>query len=386
LHVILFAEFLRGVALKMVKGTGTEEYPTTRGTGDRTPFLVWFGFTFCLKCFAFSILMVMLLLSVLFTAFNVPLGIGPLSLGGSLKLIYSAAIVPIFALVGEILKRFSPWGFLTLVGIALILKGPAWIRESLRSARWKFGAFEYEGTEATSAFRKELNEAAMIVDTANKEIGGAYKSAKSYASQLRDRYQIGLLTSSVAVAVAKAIGSTCPKDYKLTLYLPDFVFGDRLFQFTEYYNKDGEQESKDQAGRTYSVRYGIIGRVWRSDVAEIEGELIPKDERELLLQDSRKDATERFIARRWGLSLEEAFHVKSYNSYGAIRLNVVDNKVGLIFFCSTMVNAFGDDSTKENTLKAIKTVLDGSPLIPKLLEIGREVAPWSGRIQIFRNP
>ena len=82
-------------------------------------------------CFAFSILMVMLLLSVLFMALNVPLEFEPFTLGGSLKLIYSAAVVPVLVLVGEILKSFSPWGFIAFAVLALILRGPVWIREKL---------------------------------------------------------------------------------------------------------------------------------------------------------------------------------------------------------------------------------------------------------------
>jgi hypothetical protein len=158
----------------------------------------------------------------------------------------------------------------------------------------------------------------------------------------------------------------------------------RLYQFTEYYNKRGEQIPGDRAGRTYSVRYGIIGRVWRSGVPEIEGELISKEDHELLKNPSH-GPIEKFIARRWGLTLAEALRVKEYNSYGALRLEIADNKVGLIFFDSKLANAFGDEAVKENALKAVQAMLEQSPLLPKLLEISHEVAPRSGRIQIFRN-
>lgn len=340
----------------------------------------------CLKCVALSILTMMLMLSVLFTGLRVPLGIEPLSLGASLKLIYKGALVPIFSLLGEVLKAFSPWGFIVVIVLLLLLKGPEWLRDSVRSARLKIGAFEYDpGGNVTSAFKKELSEATQIVESANKEIGEAYDAAKNYASQLRDHYQIGVLTSKLAVAIAEVFNGHCPEDYQLTLYLPDFVFSDRLFQFTEYYDRAGMEASERKAGRTFSIRYGIIGRVWRSGVAEIEGELISKEERELIARDPRHGPIERFIARRWGLTLEEALRVKEYNSYGAIRLDVADSKVGVVFFYSRQTNAFGDDPTHESTLKAIEGVLEQSLLLRKLLEISDEVAPWSGRIQIFRN-
>ena len=359
--------------------------PITQEKNDSKPLLVWLGFGFCLKCFVFSLLMGMLLLSLLFTGLNIPLGVQPRSLGASLELIYSAAIIPLFVLVGDILRSLSPWGYVAFAVFAIVLKGPRWIGESLRAGRWKFAGFEYDGKEVGSAFKKELGEAAEIVERANREIGEAYSSAKSYASQLRDQHQIGVLTSQVAVSVAEIVGAKCPADYRLTLYLPDFVFSDRLYQFTEYYDKLGMPIAGDRAGRTYSVRYGIIGRVWRSGVAEIEGELISKEDQDVLANDPNQGPIEKFIARRWGLSLEEAYHVKEYNSYGAIRLDIPENKVGLIFFYSKGVNAFGDDAERKKALKGIETMLQTCPLLPKLLEISHELAPWSGRIQIFRN-
>lgn len=234
-------------------------------------------------------------------------------------------------------------------------------------------------------FKKELSEATRVVESANKEIAEAYEAAKNFASQLRDRYQIGTLTSKVSAAIARTFDKHCPEDYQLTVYLPDFVFSDRLLQFTEYYNREGEQVSEGRAGRTFSIRYGIIGRVWRSGVAEIEGELISKEERELIANDPKHGPVERFIARRWGLTLEEALRIKEYNSYGAIRLDIADNRVGVVFFYSREMNAFGNESNRENTLKAIEDVLEQSLLLRKLLEISHEVAPWSGRVQIFRN-
>jgi hypothetical protein len=101
----------------------------------------WLGFGLCLKCVALSILMIMLLLSVLFTGLHVSVGIEPVTLGGSLRLIYLKALVPIFSLIGEILKAFSPWGFIVVIVLLLLLNGPEWLRESLKSARLKIGAF-----------------------------------------------------------------------------------------------------------------------------------------------------------------------------------------------------------------------------------------------------
>lgn len=349
------------------------------------PFVIWLGFGFCIKCFAFSILMIMLLLTVIFIALRVPMGIEPITFGESLALIYRSAIVPVLSVLGDILKSLSPWGVIVFVLLSLILWGPTWIRESLTTARWELGPFKYDGSALSSAFRKELSEAARIVEKANKEIGEAYDAAKLYAPQLRDKYQIGTLTAKLALEVAKIVGPSCPDDYRFTLYVPDFIFGDRLYQLTEYYDKLGNQLPGEVAGRTFSIRYGIIGRVWRSGVSEIEGELISSEEHDLLREDPNHGPIENFIARRWGLSLDEAVRIKDYNSYGAIRLNIAERAVGLVFFDSKTKNAFGDKEAMKRELREIGEVLDQSPILRKLLEISSEVAPWSGRIQIFRN-
>jgi hypothetical protein len=181
------------------------------------------------------------------------------------------------------------------------------------------------------------------------------------------------------------IGPRCPEDYRVTLYIPDLVFSDRLFQLTEYYNKAGKRSSENRAGRTFSIRYGIIGRVWRSGVSEVEGDLITVADRTELGSNPSLQDVERFIARRWGLLLEEAVKVRAYNSYGAFRLQKADKSLGILFFDSRNPNAFAEPDQLKTLQDLIASVLRDSDLVDKLLEVHREVAPWSGRIQVFRN-
>ena len=106
----------------MSVSSSPSKLPTEQETSDSKPLLVWLGFGLCLKCFAFSLLMGMLLLSLLFTGLNIPLGVQPRSLGASLELIYSAAIVPLFALIGDILRSLSPWGYVAFAVFAIVLR------------------------------------------------------------------------------------------------------------------------------------------------------------------------------------------------------------------------------------------------------------------------
>lgn len=368
---------------------GSEDSDTEENSDlkrGREPLSSWITVSVCFPCLAVSILLVFLFLTVLFSALEVPLGIEPITLGKSLAFLYRESVAPIFVILGDMLKSLSPWGLIVFVILSVIIWGPNWIRETLSSSKWELpGGIKFDGTGIPAVMRKELSEAARVVDKANKEIGEAYQTARSFASQLRDRYDISATVGEVASEVTRSIGNRCPEDFRLTLYVPDFIFSDRLYQFTDYYDRSGQKMPGSKTGRTFSVRYGVIGRVWRSGVSEIEGDLIsPEDRRQLKPGFTKKDM-ERFIARRWGLSLEEAIHVSDYNSYGAMMITRADKKLGILYFDSKKVDAFCERE-EQNTLEAkLSTMLESSPLLLKLLEIGNEVAPWSGRIQIFRN-
>jgi hypothetical protein len=218
---------------------------------------------------AISILTGMLFLTILFAALDMPVGIQPVTVGQSLVLIFQKAVAPVLVMLGEILKSLSPWGLIAFVVIVVVLWGPSWVREALSSAKWELpGGIKFDGTAVPASFRKELSEAARIVDRANKELGDAYSSAHAFASQLRDRYNISAMVGNLTEEVVGMIGDRCPADFRLTLYVPDFIFSDRLYQFTEYYDRSGNRFLDSKVGRTFSIRYGIIGRVWRSGVSE----------------------------------------------------------------------------------------------------------------------
>ena len=342
--------------------------------------------TFCSLCFAFSILSTILFLTILFSALSIPIGIQPISLGQSVAFIFEKGAVPVLATLGEMLKSLSPWGVIILAIIAVMLWGPSWIRDTLSSSKWELpGGIKFDGTAIPASFRKELSEAARIVDRANRELGEAYSSANAFASQLRDHHNISSIVSSLTSEIVQLIGNRCPADFRLTLYVPDFIFSDRLYQFSDYYDRSGQRLSDSRVGRTFSIRYGIIGRVWRSGVSEIEGELISQSDKEQLGSNYSEADLERFIARRWGLSLDETIHVKKYNSYGALKLRRADKSIGVLYFDSKTTNAFCEPPDRRELETKLSKILEDSTLVLKLLEISNEVAPWSGRIQIIRN-
>lgn len=349
----------------------------------------WYAGSWCLTCTAIFFLFSILLLTIIFFVLKVPPGLESVTGRGLILAVLHWVIVPIMVYVASIAKLFFPWPIIVIIIliVALNVWGPDRIRDLVASGKFEVpGLFKYEGTgQVPEAFRKEMGDAQRAADRTNRAVKEAYESAAPYVSQLRERFGISVAAANLATQIADAIGPKCPDDYRLTVYIPDFVFEDRLYQLTEYFDRAGNQKTSDKSGRTYSIRYGIIGRVWRSGVAEIEGELISSEEREQLGKDPREADLIRLIARRWGLTLEEAVLVRPYESYGAIRIEAVERPVGIVFFYSKARNAFGDAAGAGELQTNIQSIVENSLLLTSMLELSREVEPRT-RIRIFRNP
>jgi hypothetical protein len=336
----------------------------------------------CFLCVAFLLLAMVLLLSIIFVVLEVPNSPQTLSFRELIKDVVVAAIVPLVVFVSEIIKSLFPWPIIVLGALLLLAWGPDRVREILRSLKLELpGIIKLDGgATAPDAFKKEMGDAQKTVAGSNREIEEAYAAAREYVIQLRERFGIDRLVGELSSELSGIIGPGCPDDFRLTVYVPDLVFDDQLYQLVEYYDKGGQRITESKSGRAFSIRYGIIGRVWRSGVAEIEGELISKEDRDLIGDTSDVRKLERFIARRWGLTLDEAVRVRPYQSYGAIRIDRGEKPPGLVFFDSKRKNAFEGSSIQE----PINAAIQNSSLAVSLLEISREIGQWP-RIQIFRS-
>lgn len=335
----------------------------------------------CVTCVAASILSGVLFLSVIFVLLDVPHGFESLSLRVLIREIFESAIVPLVVYLSQIVKSLFPWPILVLSALALIAWGPDKLRELIAALRFEVAGVKFEGlASAPEKFKKEFADVQRITAKTNDELEQAYHAASEYAEQLRAKHKIDLAVARISKTIYDCIGVDCPDDFRVTVYIPDLLFEDRLYQLTEYYNKEGHPITENRAGRVYSIRYGIIGRVWRSGVPEVEGRLISEEDQNLIKDQNDIAELERFIARRWGLTLEEAAKVRPYNSYGAIRIDGGGIPRGLVFFDSKKKDAFPGKDMRNR----IDGVVQSSELAGSLVELTREINQFP-RVQIYRG-
>lgn len=153
------------------------------------------------------------------------------------------------------------------------------------------------------------------------------------------------------------------KNFRFTIYVPDVLFQDALYQLVDYYPEGGGR------GRRKSLRFGIIGIAWRSAQSQVEGN-ITTDAKELL--------------REWGMKRHEATAAgKGRQSFAcAVLLDESKTPVGLFYLDCEEKNAFG--AVKDESL--IEAITEGAKktgLIRDLGELGKELRQWSPVIRPY---
>jgi hypothetical protein len=270
------------------------------------------------------------------------------------------------------LIRFT-WPAVALVGgLVLILYRPA--RTSIerlgnRTNKLKIGHVEWELTpkaaqelhknteDAFHAFRKQINsEATRLVLTHRIRL------------LLEQTVEDSGLKKNDGTQLARA------KDFRCTLYIPDLMFEDMLYQLIDYYPWDG----RASAGRTFSVRYGIIGRAWR------------------LRQNMGEDNVQKNFAElmeNWGMTCEEARRqsrqrpsyicsiLRETNAGAAGKTASSGLPIALLFADSTEMSAFGNKSEAEQLAGRMVEIAFNNGLQQRLKVLCDELNKYSAGIR-----
>jgi hypothetical protein len=162
-----------------------------------------------------------------------------------------------------------------------------------------------------------------------------------------------------------------PTQIRSTIYVPDVLFADSLYQLVDYYPPYPELAR----GRTFSGRYGIIGRAWRLMETQYAPSVSP-DTHDLV--------------NNWGMTVQEAERAaKGRQSFGCVVLkDALGNCLGIFYLDAHNEKAFGENHDSDSWIKIEEAIVAGSKetgLIDALGKIRSELATVSPRVDIYRN-
>jgi hypothetical protein len=283
-------------------------------------------------------------------------------------------------------QALFPWPA-TLIVIAAIFFGSSSAFGHLLDLFGLFRRVRFFGAEI------ELNEQTKRkLQAAASDISGAMneykKRVNTEVARLVSRYQLDRVMAQFVENVAlsegpesgafgrKAVGDA----YRCTIHIPDPVQEGYLYQLLNYYPEGGG------AFRSYSDRYGIIGKVWRSEESQVVGNLLP---------DADKLSREQMIARitrDWGMTKHEAERSLRKPSYICFLLEQDGDKVGVLYMDSEKRDAWaipvagGSQNITEEQLDNSITKKANEMFSPRIQKLLNELADVSLRIDLQQTP
>ena len=128
-------------------------------------------------------------------------------------------------------------------------------------------------------------------------------------------------------------------DFRCTVHVADVLYTETLYQLLDYY------PSGEGRGRTFSIRFGIVGKTWRLQRDQIEP-VISSDPGILI--------------ESWGMTVREtSASGRARRSFACVLLKDADQtQVAVIYLDSPTDNAFGASEDRRNAL--IRSIHQGS--------------------------
>lgn len=152
--------------------------------------------------------------------------------------------------------------------------------------------------------------------------------------------------------------------FRCTLHVPDIVFADALYQLLDYLPTGGGR------GRVFSVRFGMIGKVWRLRQSETQGSVKTRED----------------LVANWGMTSEEAkLATRDRKSFLCVLLR--DDKeslLGTFYMDSQPENAFDIPGEEAATLhEFIKEQCKDKGLVEALAKIKDELSGVAPLIRVY---
>jgi hypothetical protein len=260
--------------------------------------------------------------------------------------------------LGDLLPRIA-WPMIGSLLVLYLVFSPNAPRRLARLFK-PFRSFKLLGAEFVLS-----EEAAKELAVDAEEAFATYrKRAKREYDLLVDAYDIRSKLENVLEHIwggKKGIGKT--KDFRSTIHVRDILFDEGLYQLLDYYPRGGG------GGRTKSIRFGIIGKVWRSGSSLVQDE-VSTDPADLILD--------------WGMTREEAEAAGlGRKSFVCVLLrDSTKTPVGL-FYIDAAGGAFGSEKQKQELIGAIDANCRDQGLTEALASIGHQLRGRAPVIPIY---
>jgi hypothetical protein len=218
----------------------------------------------------------------------------------------------------------------------------------------------------------------FVLDHAAEVTSSAEAAFRTYRAQTKARYDAlvkehridTLHRQLVCEVLAPAIGGLDKAtDFRSTIHVRDILFAESYYQLVPYFPAGGG------IARSWSIRYGIVGKTWRQGESNGEGHL----------QISKQD-----LIDSWGMTKGEAERAKATRPslLAVILRDATEKQVGVFFADSTDVNAFGatkadwtslarvleDEARSRGLTKALASMAAALPREPLVPMLGKDQA------------
>jgi hypothetical protein len=172
-----------------------------------------------------------------------------------------------------------------------------------------------------------------------------------------------------AVPLIKEFAEGRRPSFRCTVHVPDILFRESFYQLVDYYPR----RRGGRAGRTFSARFGIVGKAWRSEQPQVEAS-IPTERQDLI--------------RDWGMTADEAAEAgEGRQSFAAIVLrDEEDTAVGIFYLDAEEEGVFGsDEGAKTRFANTLGNACRTTGLTRAVGELVKKLGERGPAIQIYET-
>jgi hypothetical protein len=196
-----------------------------------------------------------------------------------------------------------------------------------------------------------------------------------YRDAVKEKFDVKVESEGIADKHKKIVdklldgssGTLKGANLRSTIYVPDMLLDQSLYQLLDYYPPTSDGGRK---GRAFSTRYGMIGRSWRLEKSDFKGKVSTNPED---------------LIGEWAMTRTEAKEAAlGRKSFACILLkNVNDECLGLFYMDSRPESVF--DSAWTQTEKLVREEAVSNGLIVALQRVYTDLIATSARVKIDKR-